>query len=145
MAKRESELRSERIPFGVARQKLTTKGIEDSDQFVYRWINDSGNRINDAIKGGYVFVHDDNILVGDDLNGNQDIASRVSKVVGKTEDGKPLNCYLMKIKREWYEEDQKAKMRQIDMVDTTIKNGKYQLGSDPDSTYIPEDGIKIRR
>ena len=37
---------------------------------------------------------------------NSDVGNKVRAIVGTTEQNEPLYAYLMKIKKEWFEEDQ---------------------------------------
>jgi len=127
-AKAEPELppkRRERIPFGVPQKKLNAP---DDDQFNYRVFNDGWSkepgRIQRAMNAGYEVVEN---------------WPRVA--VGTNEDGSAIMGVLMKIPKEWYEEDQKLKQKEVDRVDQAIKTGKIEAKED-DKRYIP-DGIKI--
>lgn len=140
---REAEGRNRRVPMGVAVLKLDVPQAVNDPEHVYRWINDKPGRIQRARTGGWEFVEDPGMQVGtgsETRNSQQD--SRVSQVVGKNENGTPLVAFLMRIKREWYHEDQETKQASIDEVENTIKGGRYKEGAG-DGRYIPKEGIKI--
>ncbi len=140
---REPEGRARRVPMGVAALKMDVPQAANDPDHVYRWINDKPGRLQRAQAGGWEFVEDPSIQIGtgsDTRNSEQD--SRVSQVVGKHDNGSPMHAYLMRIKREWYEEDQAAKQSSIDEVEATIKGGRFKEGAG-DGRYIPKEGIKI--
>lgn len=136
-----SEERAERVPLGVKRKKLDVR--ERDPGFVYRWVNDVGGRIADAERGGYEFVAAD-VKAGesDVANQNSSTGDRQSKIVGKNESGKPITAFLMRIRKEWYESDQKTKQKGLDAVDAALKRGKTS-GAAVDNSYIPAQGISI--
>lgn len=136
----EQNSRFERVPFGGHKLKLSKPKIEG---FEARWFNDVDARIPDAVRAGYQFVDQQlNLLgVGTALTGNTDIGTLVSRVTGKSEDGKPTRSYLMYIRKDWRDEDRAKKEEARKEVDRTIRRGKFQTGSEPDKTYIPQGGI----
>ena len=128
--------RPDRVPLGVPHFKLTLVDYADQlEGYVPRWINDDGGRIQHAMKGGYEPIYQDHIKVGDGEDLNTDMGSWVSQIVGKKENGEPLRAYAMKIRKEWYDEDQKAKQAPIDAIDEAIKGGNVakQAG---DNRYV---------
>lgn len=133
---REKQGRSGRIPLGRARQKLSVQKI---DGYVTRWINDQAGRVQTAISGGYEFVDSNEVgHIGEsNIDGNDDVGSRVRKSVGTGENNQPLYAYLMKIKKEFYDEDQMAKSKQINEVENAIRTGKQEDGSNDETTYTP--------
>lgn len=135
-------VRTERVPLGAPRLKLKVK--EEDTNFVGRWINDKGGRLEHATEGGYRFV-ERGVTVGtpDVIPGNTDPGSRVSKVVGTNEDGSPLRAYFMQIDRETYEEDKAAKEEEIQRTESAIRNGNPD-GKASDGRYIPSEGIRLR-
>jgi hypothetical protein len=63
-------------------------------------------------------------------------------MVCTTENGEGLFAYLMKIRQEWYEEDQLELQKNIDRVEYAIKNGTFE--SDPSQQrYVPKQGIRM--
>lgn len=130
--------RAERLPLGIKRSKLA---VNDKDPgYEYRWINDTAGRCSDAEKGGYEFVTDASVGQGDIGNRNSSIGNRVSRIVGKNEAGHPVTAFLMRIKKEWYQADQKAKQKGLDATDAALKRGQAKP---VDKAYIPAQGITI--
>lgn len=121
--------RPTRIPVsGEARNVLT---ITNSDpNFVYRYVNDSVDRINKFLTAGYEFVIDPHITVGDgnDPSDPGAIGAAVSRQVGNGTVG-----YLMRIKREFFLEDQEAKLQATRDGEAALKqsivngNGRFSI------------------
>lgn len=128
--------RETRVPLGVPRAKL---GAPEIPGFHLHWLNDEPGRIPAAIDGGYEHVHEKE-LKGE--ANSADLGEKVSRIVGRNEDGSPLKAYLMKIKLEWYQEDQKAKRKELDGIDKAIRQGKLNEKPD-DRRYIPREGISV--
>lgn len=102
-----------RIPMSVPIQRLEAPDIPG---YHLHWFNGTAERIQRAQDGGYEFVDArelrlNNASLGGDStqSGNTDMGSQVSVVSGEDlgRDGQPNRMILMKIKQEWYEEDQK--------------------------------------
>jgi len=111
-----------RVPLGGLRTKLNVKPIEG---YVLRWMNDFSGRIQDAEQAGYEFVSYTEIGgIGQSSTSpeSQEMGEKVSKQVGVTETGAPLIAYLMKIKQEWYDEDQAEKADRVNASESAIKN-----------------------
>lgn len=134
--------RKERIPLGSPRQKLSAPTVAGK---VRRWVNDSGGRLPMAEQGGYDFVQDNGEKIGDTNigSGNQDMGSRISRIVGTKEDGSPLRAYLMEIDEDLYREDQADKAARIKEVDDQIRLGNVERKAD-DGRYVPRDGITYK-
>jgi hypothetical protein len=116
--------RRERVPFSANRRRLALH--KELDGFVTRWFNDQDDRLQRAEDAGYQYVHRKEIgQVGDkDIsNGNTDVNSRVSRVVGRNVNGQPIRAYLMKIRKDWYEQDQAKKEEVNKRVDDAIRAG----------------------
>ncbi len=114
----------ERVPFSANRKRLSLN--KQFDGFVTRWFNDVDDRLQRAEDGGYQFVHRKDIgQVGDKdvSNGNTDVNSRVSRVVGRQPTGQPIRAYLMKIRKDWYDADQAKKEEINKRVDDAIRAG----------------------
>jgi hypothetical protein len=123
-----------RIPMSIPKAKLAVPEIEG---YHLHWINDYAGRVAQAVQGGYDFVTEEEGMVNSfslgtasDLSGNTDLGSRVSVVVGKNEDGSPLRAYLMKIRNEWFTEDQAVGQDRVNAVDQQIRRG--QVGAEKD-------------
>ena len=135
--------RKERVPFGGARLKLSVPAKEGK---VRRWINDVGGRCQLAEGGGYEFVTDDGLKIGDTNigSGNQSLGSRVSRIVGTQADGKAMTAFLMEIDEELYKEDQEEKQKKIDLIDEQIQRGNIEGQVGRDGRYVPKEGISYK-
>lgn len=131
--------RKKRVPLGVPRTKLTAP---ERPGYKRRWINDDGKgRLQHARNGGYTFVEDPNLQVGQDGGGDK-TDSRVSRVVGRRDDGQPLRAYLMEIPSELYKEDQASKQAALDEMDRAIRKGRLRSDGE-EHRYVPDDGRGI--
>ena len=137
---RDESGRSTRVPLGVSRPKLA---VSKREGYVRRWVNDVEGRIQGAEQGGYQFAEDKSMQIGspDIDNVNRDLGARVSRVVDKSTGTK---AYLMEIKKEFHEEDQRAKMQEVDETESAIKRGALHAS---EARYVPEkgNGIKFSR
>lgn len=112
----------ERVPLGGMHQKLTVRDYGGQlVGFVARWRSDRDSNIETALQAGYVPVYKEGVEIGDGHDYNPDRSTWVTKHGGTHEHGQPRKMYLMKIKKEWYEQDQAAKQRQIDKIDEAIR------------------------
>lgn len=131
-----------RVPLGTRRSKLQVPGIKG---YKLRWINDVDGRCESAVEGGYVFVEKSEVpeKIGQGAlhQDNTDINSRVSKVVSRG-NKKPVRAFLMKIKNEWYEEDQRAKEEVNQQIDEALRQGKPG-GNVVDNQYVPKGHRQI--
>ena len=53
-----------------------------------------------------------------------------------------MYAYLMKIRQEWYDEDQAELQSRNDKIDNAIRSGKNVVGEQP-GFYVPQGGIKL--
>ena len=103
-----------RTPVGQ-RNLLTVKGKDPNCH--YRIVNDEDGRIEMFREAGYEVVQRDGTEVGDKrASSASSIGSTQNFVVGKERRG-----VLMRIKREWFEEDQQKKQSFVDMQEASIK------------------------
>ncbi|MGB1214604.1 MAG: hypothetical protein ACPG4X_14665 [Pikeienuella sp.] len=132
--KRQETGRRQRVPMGTPQAKLSAT-VEEG--YVGRWINDQGGRIIKAREAGYEFAEDQT------ANGED---KRRKAQVGTLPDGSPMFAYLMKIRREFYDEDQAFKQKVNDEVDATIKEGVPQGAEEQDRAgfYVPDEGITMK-
>lgn len=78
----------------------------DTDpNFVYRFVNDTGSRLPNFQQAGYELVQDTELLVGDSRVFDPSDIGTAKKVTSN--DG--TVSYLMRIKKEWFDEDQAKK------------------------------------
>jgi len=143
----ERRKRKGRVPLGTMRSKLDVSGYDIPKNKVPRWINDHPGRLLAAQEGSYQFVEDPNVVVGEEpLSGRDNLETKVSRVVGKKEDGTPLKAYLMVIDKDIYDEDQREKQKINDEIMSQIDKGKFassETGVDVHRTYVPKEGITI--
>lgn len=125
-----------RIPMSVPVQRLEAPEIPG---YHLHWFMGSPERLQRALDGGYEFVDSkelkiNNVSIGGDsaVSGNTDMGSRVSIVSGQEvgKDGQPTRLILMKIKQEWYEEDQKLVEARNEQVASALRGGL--LGAEQD-------------
>lgn len=133
---REPEGRGARVPLGVRKAKLNA---EKREGYVPRWINDDGDRIAQALQGGWDFVLRDSKAATDDMG------NRISRVVGSKSSGGQLTAYLMEIREDWYQQDQAEKSQKIKATESLIKRGELRQKIGTDGEYVPARGIKFTR
>ncbi len=107
-----TETRPERIPVSGQRDVLTVRGKDPA--YAYRWVIDKderGQRIMKFRDAGYEFVDiSDGVSVGQ----NHVYTSENVGTLIRIPDGQEGDfLYLMKQRKEFYEEDQAAKQEQI--------------------------------
>lgn len=114
--------RPKRIPVeGNLRNKLTVDGKDPG--YEYRWVNDTDSRIEMFREGGWEVVTQ-KVQVGDKRVGEPtQEASAVTKAVGKQ-----TTAVLMRILKEWYDEDQQSKMDYIRAIQAQIEQKPAQPG-----------------
>lgn len=102
------------------RNRLTVRG-KDPD-FEYRFVNDLDDRLTVMQERGWEIVSDKNVQIGD------------KRVADPTAEGTPrtisagggVTSYLMRIKKEFYEEDQDAKRAYVQRLEDSVKPTKEQ-------------------
>ncbi len=135
------ENKPRRVPVSGLRDILAVFGKDPA--FVYRLIkdvNENGARIQQFIRGGYTLTEagkDSDITVGEECVYQSKTRKGGSIVAFPAGEGAFL--YLVQIKKEWYDEDQEAKYRQIDEVEAQI-TGKH---SEEDNELGQYGDIKI--
>ena len=111
----------------VTRKSLFQRGPqsilgEKDPNYVYRFVNDTGSRVANFQSAGYEFVEDKDLVVGDSrVFDPSDVGSakRVTSNDGTT-------SYLMRIKKEYYEEDQAAKAALVNETEQAMKRDASQ-------------------
>ena len=97
------------------RSVLGIKGKEPG--YVYRIVNDTGVRIASFQEQGYEIVTDSSITIGDRRVGKASAdGSPVQVAVGNGIDG-----YLMRIKEEYYKEDQAYKEQKLSELEQSMR------------------------
>jgi hypothetical protein len=108
-----------RVPIHRQRDILTV--LNKDKKFVYRFVSDrkvDGSRILMFKNAGYEFVkYDEDLGIGSDgIYHTENVGSIV-----RLPDGGEQYLYLMRVPKEWYDEDQAAKMAEIDHVENKLK------------------------
>lgn len=142
---------ADRLGTGTERKRNVFNGTEGKltidhqiEGFHLHIFNDTPGRIANAISGGYTFVSPDEVggTRENVVSRNTDIGDKVRFLVGRSEDGKePAYAYLMKIKQDWYDEDQNSIQAKVNETDDAIRNGKAT--NNTEGFYTPKDGIKM--
>ena len=134
-----------RVPFGGRRQKLQlsdedAKALDDAG-WKPRWINNKDGRIQQALAGGYEYVKKNEApSIGQfSLTGNKNMNGKVSMIVTKGE-AVPIEAFLMKIKKEYYEEDKVEKRKKNDALDSTLRAGQPG-GNQVENQYVPQGHV----
>lgn len=130
-----TEKRPRRVPVSGYRDVLTVRG-QDPD-YSYRWVKDTSEKASRILKflnGGWEFVlSDSGVEVGDDQvykTENVGAIVRVPAGVG----GETLEyLYLMRIKKEWYEEDQAAKQAEVQKTEDALRK---DIGKTPNEDDV---------
>ena len=131
--------RKERTPVNGMRDILTVKGKDPN--YEYRFVLDIPGRIQRFNDGGWEVVTDD-LEVGqkavDSPKGK--VGSAITKHAGSGR-----TYVLMRIPKEWYDEDQMAKQDRVDAMERTmqeeLRQGRFPgAGSSDKGSYVPDGG-----
>lgn len=113
--------RVKRSPIGQ-RNILTVKGTDPN--YTYRIVNDTGDRIKMFEEAGYELVDANDVTVGDKRVSQASPEGTKAQVsVGNGE-----KAFVMRIRNDWYAEDQQAKQAKVDALEHTMKE-KAQSGN----------------
>lgn len=106
--------RPRRTPVG-SRNRISVSNQEAG--YVYRVVNDLDDRVSQLENNGWEFVNASDTKVGDTRADNaSSVGSKASVSVGQG-----VKAYVMRIKKDWYDEDQQAKQAQVDALENTMK------------------------
>jgi hypothetical protein len=111
------ERRVRRTPIG-RRNVLTVEG-RDPD-YVYRVVNDTGNRVAQLQEQGYVIEDASAVTIGDKRVGNATPLGTSATV----QVGQGVTGVVMKQRKDWYEEDQAAKQAAVQATEEATKQPK---------------------
>jgi len=136
----EKPVRRKKGAFNGTRGKLQVGNLIQ-DYHLY-FFNDEPGRIAAALEAGWEFVTPEEVGYDSSnvTNNNVDLANRVSVLGMKSELGKPQQQILLKIRQEWWEEDQAEVQARNNKTDASIKRGKG--GNNVDTTGFYDAGIK---
>lgn len=128
--------RRRRVPLGTQRTKLN---VPEDPRFKYHWFIDEPGRVESAVIAAYDFCSATEFPeygVDEVLPGNSDLGTKISRVVGSHEDGRPMRAYLMRIPMEYYQEDEQERMQAIDKIEESIRHGN--IGTNVDNRYVKQ-------
>lgn len=100
----------------LARKNVLTVSGKDPD-FQYRIVNDTEDRVTELEEQGYEVVTDNKVQIGD---------KRVSKpstegTVKRISVGGGVKAVVMRIRKDWYKEDQAEKQAHVDATENATK------------------------
>lgn len=107
-------VRAQRTPIN-GRNVLTVTGKDP--EYVYRIVNDAGDRIATFKEAGYELVESSSVKVGDRRLDNASAEGSKAQVSV----GGGQKAFVMRIPKDWYEADQKAKQAEVDRLEQTMK------------------------
>lgn len=114
-----------RSSIGGPRNVLKLTGTEPGYQ--YRVVNDLGDRVDSLKELGYEIVDDPNVRVGDARAGKaRQVGTAVEASVGQG-----MKAVVMRIREEWYNEDQAEKQAQV----RADEDSMYQRAKREESDY----------
>jgi len=104
---------------------------------------DVGSRVQEAIDSGYEFVTPTEIggVSENVVSRNGDLGERIRYLVNPRAEGTEQFGYLMKVRQEWFEEDQAELQAKNNRIDSAIRKGK--ISGDSPQFYVPNGGIKL--
>jgi len=129
--------RRKRGVFNGTQLKLTVN--QTIPGYVLHVFTDHNMRIQEAEANGWQFVSPDEVggTGNNVVSHNGDLGSRVRYLVNpRTEQGEAKYGYLMKMRKDWWEEDQQELAKKADVSDDVIRKGKARL--DNPAFYTPK-------
>jgi len=104
---------------------------------------DAGSRVQQALDSGYEFVRPEEVggVSENVVSRNGDLGERIRYLVNPRAEGSEQYGYLMKIRQEWYEEDQAELQAKNNLIDNAIRKGK--ITPETAGFYQPTGGIKL--
>ncbi|MCR4285085.1 MAG: hypothetical protein NUV97_03530 [archaeon] len=108
--------------------------------------NDAPGRIAQALDVGYEFVKPEEVggVSVNVVDRNTDIGDKVRFLVGTGEKGDAQYGYLMKIRQEFYDEDQATSQAKNDKIDEAIRGGKMTKDGHSSEGFY-DAGIKMSK
>lgn len=121
---KENVKRVRRSPINGTRSILGVNGKDPN--FEYRIVKDIGDRV-DMFKGnGWETVSDNSVTIGERrVSIPTKDGSTVTTLLDKTEGTKGV---LMRIRKDWFDEDQKAKQALVDETEAQVKRDANEKG-----------------
>jgi hypothetical protein len=134
LAKRRAERRARGETDLSNEQRLTTAGAAlDHNNYSYRWVNEEIGNVETLRSQEWEDVSDD------EMNGLPR-----ARLVGMSRDGKAMGARLMKKWKDWFDQDQDAKVSEHREREKALKRGAIQAptetADDAGKSYTPKDG-----
>lgn len=100
----------------VSQRNVLTVTGKDAD-YIYRVVNDQSDRIQQFIDAGYELVDANTVRVGDKrVDKAAAEGTKAQVAVGKGE-----KAFVMRIRKDWYLEDQAAKQARVNELERSLK------------------------
>lgn len=133
--------RKRRNTFNGTEAKLSVR--QQIEGYHLHVLTDAGSRIQEAMDSGYEFVRPEEVggVSENVVSRNGDLGERIRYLVNPRAQGTEQYGYLMKIRQEWYEEDQAELQAKNNRIDASIRGGK--VTGENSSFYQPTGGIKL--
>ena len=125
--------------FGGPRMKMAVRG--EIPGFHLYWENDDEGAIEQLLYEGFEFVRPDEVgmqsatMSKKAIVADTDVTNRVSRYVGKKDDGSPLRAFLLKCPEELWAEREQHRYDAANERDAAIRAGRVQ---DPSGMYKPK-------
>lgn len=128
---------------GKAKQNLAIPPkMLDNTKYVYRWINDQGNRLFKMLReDDWDLVNADDKMVEWNNHFDATESGAMKFQVGKDKDGTPIFAFLARKLREFHEEDKAEAQKAIDEKMNQHRSG--EAAKEIGQGYVPSSGIKI--
>ncbi len=136
--------------------KLDVFGADqlDMENYVYRWVNDDPGRMRMAtVNDDYDFVETSEIK---DYNADatDSVGERVRMLAGTGKNGEPTYTYLLRKRRDWFEDDQnEVVMAREAMMEGRVYQGQVDAGLDEEDAkkvaqekgnfYVPKGEVSL--
>lgn len=114
------EQRQDRVPVGGPRDILSVPNQDPN--YVYRWVRDDMGRIDQFKAGGYEVVERGHRVGESTVDKGTRLGTAYTMSRGTA------TLVLMRIPKEWYDEDQAAKQGQVDALDSAMKQETKTMG-----------------
>jgi len=133
--------RKRRSAFNGTEAKLSV--METIPGYHLHIFTDAGSRVKQAQDSGYEFVTPTEVggVSENVVSRNGDLGDRIRYLVNPHAEGTEQYGYLMKIRQEWYEEDQAEIQAKNNRIDAAIRKGK--VTGENSNFYVPTGGIKL--
>lgn len=140
-----------RIPMSIPQRKLE---VPELPGYHLHWFLEG--RVPRALQGGYEFVdiqeigglNQHGVANDSTLSGNSSLGSRVTVVSGEGQSGSaPDTLVMMKIKEEWYLEDQKILEARNNQIIEAIRQRQFipkdgESAADQDKRYVKQSAFE---